>query len=67
MATVNIKVYAVVVDEFDTYSYDGTYSAMQEPLYVSKSAAEEALEVFTKNNYGYAAASIEEYTLQTTT
>lgn len=66
MATVNIKVYAVVVHEYDTYSYDGTFPVMQEPLYVSEAAAKKALEEYNANNYDFSSIEIEEYTLQTT-
>lgn len=66
MATVNIKVYAVVVYEYDTYSYDGTSPVIQEPLYVSEAAAKKALEKYKANNYGFSSIEIEEYTLQTT-
>ena len=63
MATVNIKVYAVVL------TTGGDYDAREEiiePLYVSEAAAKKALEKYKANNYGFSSIGIEEYTLQTT-
>ncbi|WVX92130.1 hypothetical protein [Morganella phage phiA020] len=62
MATVNIKVYAVVVLK------GGDYDASEEiiePLYISKAVAQSALETYKSGHYGYIAAYVEEYTLQT--
>ena len=63
MATVNIKVYAIKVIREDDI---GVTEEIIEPLYVSESAAKVSLETYKAGHYGYIAAYLEEYTLQTT-
>lgn len=60
----NKIIYAVVIYEYDTYSYGGTSPVIQEPLYVDKESALrrcEELQGFYKRDVS--SVTVEEYKL----